>query len=108
MLVFCYDRPWSGLSWTQGSRFRTIDLVHSSEGQRDSLTRMLPLGTLEGFVGSKSLAFTLSRTETYRGPRKLAPNKDDSWSKTSVRFVTTIIRGLYTCSLWEKILERKT
>ena len=79
-----------------------------SEGQRDSLTRMLPLGTLEGFVGSKSLAFTLSGMETYRDPRELAPNRDDSLSKTSVRFVNTIVLSLYTHSSWEKISERGT
>ena len=70
------------------------------------MTRTLPLGTLEGFIGSKGLVFILSRTETYRGPRKLAPNRDDSLSKTSVRFVNTTVLGLYTCNLWEKISER--
>ena len=63
-------------------------------------------GTLEGFIGSKSLVFTLSRTETYRDPRKLAPNRDDSLSKTSMRFVNTIVLGLYTHSSWEKISKR--
>ena len=70
------------------------------------MTRTLPLETLEGFVGSKSLVFTLSRMETYRGPRKLAPNRNDSLSKTSVRFVNTIVLGLYTRNSWEKISER--
>ena len=46
--------------------------------------------------------------ETYRGPRELVPNRDDSLSKTSVRFVNTIVLGLYTCSSWEEIAERRT
>ena len=83
-----------------------IDAIQDSKDQRDSLTRTLPLETLEGFIGSKGLAFTLSRMETYRGPRRLAPNKDDSLSKTSMRFVNTIVLGLYTRSLWEKISEK--
>ena len=95
-----------GVTIDRGQDYRRLKIRGSerfillviSEGQRDSLTRTLPLGTLEGFVGSKSLVFTLSRTETYRGPRELAPNGDDSLSKTSMRFVNTIVLGLYTRS----------